>query len=101
MELCKAVKARGQGVLELLVDVFDWLDNHDPQPTAGTVPLCEESQKVKTMKTDTPTLMGPARATNAKNSPVSFYFACAWCLNLIYVNALSNVQRSTGPAEEP
>jgi len=68
-ELRKAVKASEQSALETLVGLFDWLDNLDPQPTAGIVPLCEESQKVEAMKANTP---GPTRAKNAKDSPVSF-----------------------------
>jgi len=68
-ELRKAVKASEQSALETLMELFDWLDNLDPQPTAGIVPLCEESQKVEAMKTNTP---GPTRAKNAKDSPVSF-----------------------------
>ena len=95
-ELCKAVKASEQSALEMLVDFFHWLDNLDPQPTAGIVSLYEQSQKVKTLKTDAPAVMGPTSAKNAKDSPVSFHFAGTWCLNIVYVNALSRVQRTTG-----
>ena len=84
-ELRKAVEAGEQSALEMLVDLFDWLDNLDPQLTAGVVSLCEEPQKVKSMKTDTPALMSPVRVKNAKNSPVSLHLVFTWCLNLIYV----------------
>ena len=90
-ELRKAVKVGEQNALEMLVDLFDWLDNLDPQPTAGIV------QKVKAMKMETPAGMSPASPKTAKNPPVSFHFACTWCLNIIYLNALFNVQRSTRP----
>ena len=96
-DLRESVKAAEQSALEMLVGLFDWLDSLDPQPMAGIVPLSEESQKVEAMKTDTPALIGPARAENAKNSPVSFHFACNRWLDLIYVIVLSDVQRSAGP----
>jgi len=63
------VKAAEQSALEMLVDLFDWLDNLGPQPTARVVPLCEESQKVEAMKTIAPALMGSARTRNARTPP--------------------------------
>ena len=36
-ELLKAVKAGKDDALEMLVDLFDWLDGLEPQPTMKTV----------------------------------------------------------------
>jgi len=48
-DLRKAVKAAEQDALEMLVDLFDWLDGLKPQPTTEIV---EEMQKTKTKITD-------------------------------------------------
>ena len=37
-DLRKAVKAGEENALEMLVDVFDWLDGLEPQPTTGIFP---------------------------------------------------------------
>ena len=47
-KLHKAVKAKEQGALETLVDLFDWLDGLTPQPTTAIVTLYEKSQSKNT-----------------------------------------------------
>ena len=44
-ELLRAVKAGEQSALEMLVDLFDWLDGLEPQPTREIFPLYEEPQR--------------------------------------------------------
>jgi hypothetical protein len=41
-ELLRAVKAGEQSALEMLVDLFDWLDSLEPQPTREIFPLHDE-----------------------------------------------------------
>ena len=45
-ELLRAVKAGEQSALEMLVDLFDWLDGLEPQPTREIFPLYEEPQHI-------------------------------------------------------
>ena len=83
--LCQAVKAGEQSALETLVDLFDWLDGLDSQPTAEIVPLYKERQPFKTMITNTPRPVGPPVglpvAKIAEKPVVSFHFACTYCSN--------------------
>lgn len=46
-ELRKAVKAGEQKALEMLVDLFDWLDGLKPQPTTVILSLYDQSQKIE------------------------------------------------------
>jgi len=94
--LCKAVKAGEQSGLETLVDLFDWLDSLDAQPTAGIVSLYEDRQKDKVMISNTLAPVGPAMADNAENSVVSFHLLAPSARILCSpndVNAFSNFQR--------
>jgi len=45
-ELLRAVNAGEQNALETLVDLFDWLDGLEPQPTREIFPLYEEPQNI-------------------------------------------------------
>ena len=56
--LCKAVKAGEEDALEMLVDLFDWLDGLEPQPTTE---LFDQFRNIKAMIAD----------THAKHSAVS------------------------------
>lgn len=47
------VKAGEQKALEMLVKLFDWLDNLEPQPTKEIVYLYEMSQDIESMITNT------------------------------------------------
>ena len=42
----EAVKASEQDALEMLVDLFDWLDGLEPQPTTMTVSLYEQLHRI-------------------------------------------------------
>ena len=48
--------------LELLVDLFDWLDGCGPQPTTEVVALSETSQAIETKFTNTLTQMDQVAA---------------------------------------
>ena len=61
-DLRNAVKAAEQNALEMLVDLFDWLDSVESQPTAGVV------GKSQSMQTDTRPSM---HRTEARNTTVS------------------------------
>ena len=60
-ELLRAVKAGEQSALEMLVDLFDWLDGLEPQPTKEIFPLYEEPQHIV-----------DAHAPSGQNSEVRF-----------------------------
>ena len=40
------MKASERDTLEMLVDLFDWLDGLEPQPTSGVVSHCEKLQGI-------------------------------------------------------
>ena len=44
-ELYEAVKAGEQDAMEMLVDLFDWLSDLEPQLTMGSVPLYDEGKE--------------------------------------------------------
>jgi hypothetical protein len=46
VEMRKTVKAGEEKALEMLVDLFDWLDGLKQQPTTETVPLCAMSWNI-------------------------------------------------------
>lgn len=46
-EMQKAVKSAEQKSLEVLVDLFDWLDSLEPQPTTEIMTLYEKSQAIE------------------------------------------------------
>jgi hypothetical protein len=43
----KKMKGSEQGALKMLVNLFDWLDNLEPQPTTEIVSLCEQYQNIE------------------------------------------------------
>jgi hypothetical protein len=42
----ETVKAREQDGLEVLVELFDWLDRLEPRPTTKTLPLYKQCQRI-------------------------------------------------------
>ena len=60
--LRKEVKATEQRGLEMLVDLFDWLDGCAPHPTTEIMALYETSQALKTKITNTLAQMDQAAA---------------------------------------
>ena len=65
-ELRETVKHAEQEGLGMLVDLFDWLDGREPQPTAEIVALYERSQAIETNITNTLAQMGQAAAKMAE-----------------------------------
>ena len=65
-EMQKAVKIAEQRALEMLVDLFDWLDGLEPQSTTEIVSLYEKSQAIEVKITNTLAQMDQASAQMAK-----------------------------------
>jgi hypothetical protein len=58
----KAVLTGEEQALEMLVDLFDWLDGLEPQPTTEIVYLYNLSQSIEAMITNTLAQMDQAAA---------------------------------------
>jgi hypothetical protein len=72
----KAVMAGEENGLDMLVDLFDWLDGLEPQPTTEIVSLYDNSRKVKAI--------GQKAAKESKRSNSVRRFTCLrlpWRLN--------------------
>jgi len=82
-EMRNFVKRAEHKALEMLVNLFDWLDGLEPQPTKEIIDLYEKSQVIESKITDTNTQMAQivAKVTEIKEllkefkekSAVSFY----------------------------
>ena len=64
--LRKAVKFAEQNALEMLVDLFDWLNSLEPQSTMGIVSLFENSQAIEAKVTDVLAQMNQVATMEAK-----------------------------------
>ena len=92
-EMQKAVKRAEEMALEMLVDLFDWLDGLEPQPRTEIVTLYEMSQALEAKITNTLAQMDQASAMMAeikkltkelqKKSDVSF--SPFWCVILMLI----------------
>ena len=88
-DLRKVVKAAEQNALEMLVDLFDWLDGLEPHSTTGIVSLYEHSQAIEAKVTDALAQMNQTVTIEAmiekqvemlqRASAVSFFL----CLHLV------------------
>ena len=65
-ETQKEVKNAEQRALEMLVDLFDWLDGLEPQPTTDIVALYRMSRAIESRITNTLTQMDQASTQMAK-----------------------------------
>jgi len=65
-EMHKAVKSAEQRAMEMLVELFDWLDSLEPQSTTEIVALYEKSQAIEVKITDTFAQMDQAAAKMAE-----------------------------------
>ena len=61
-------KTGEQKALEMLVQLFDWLDDCKPQPTTEIVYLYEISQDIEAAITDTLALIDQGSAKNGKEN---------------------------------
>jgi hypothetical protein len=87
-EMSREVQASEEPALEMLVDLFDWLDGLDPQPTTEIVYLYDLSQSIEAMITNTLAQMDQAAAKKGEidnlmtalrdNSYVSFHLTRTW-----------------------
>jgi hypothetical protein len=90
-EMQKAVKRAEENALEMLVDLFDWLDGLEPQPTTEIITLYEKSQAIESMITNTLAQMDQTAAKMAEiqvllnefkeKSAVSFHLPSFWPSN--------------------
>jgi len=99
-ELHKAVKAGEQPALEMLLDLFDWLDGLEPQPTMEVFPLHEEPQNTEGRIADPLAQDNQVAGKRAKNT-VSFHLACSFCLSLMLgerYGRFSNLKRPPRPS---
>jgi hypothetical protein len=92
-DLCRAVKSSEKSALSMLVELFDWLDSLEPQPTMKMFPLRDElPQPVEGIIANAPAPKGQVAANMEKNS-VSLHLADTFCFNspsLNDVNAFSD-----------
>jgi hypothetical protein len=65
-DLQKMVMTAERKALEMLVELFDWLDGLEPQPTTEIVALYEKSQAIEVKITNTLAQMNQAAATMAE-----------------------------------
>ena len=82
-----ALKTGEENALEMLVDLFDWLDGLEPQPTMEIVPPCGMSRKDKVVISENRAPMRKTVAKGAKRSAVrcSTYLHLVWGSNLIII----------------
>ena len=95
VEMRRAVQASEQQALEMLVDLFDWLDGLGPQPTTEIVYLYDLSQSIEALITNTLAQMDQAAAKKVeidklmialKNNSYVSYLPYAYSgLNLVLV----------------
>jgi len=80
-----AVKAGEENALEMLVDLFDWLDGLEPQPTTEIAPLNDKSRNVTVITASTHAPIAQVAPKKAKHSAVSCsaYLHLVWYSNLI------------------
>ena len=85
--LRKSVKAGEEDALEMLVDLFDWLDGLEPQPTTEIVPARGMSRQDGAGAADNRAPMSKTAAKEAKHSAVrcSTYLHLVWGSNLIII----------------
>ena len=83
-EMCKAVKASEQHGLGMLVELFDWLDGLEPQPTTVMPSLHGEPQTVGGKIANAPRPMGQVTANKEKN-PVSLHLGYTLCFKFTLV----------------
>jgi len=76
--LRREVKAGEENAMEVLVDLFDWLDRLEPQSITKIVPLYQEAQNIMSMIADAHAPMDQVVVRKAKDSAVS----CPSCPHL-------------------
>ena len=79
------VKVGEENALEMLVELFDWLDDLEPQPTTEIIPLDDKSWRFGPIIADNRDLMGQTVVQEAKCSGVRYstYLHFPWRSNLI------------------
>ena len=79
------MKVGEENALEMLVELFDWLDDLEPQPTTEIIPLDDKSWRFGPIIADNRDLMGQTVVQEAKCSGVRYstYLHFPWRSNLI------------------
>ena len=100
-DLRKAVKAGEENAIGMLVELFDWLDGLEPQPTMGMVPLHGATQRIEGTIESASGSMGEVAAKKEKKL-VSRHLACisAFTHLLCMMRTLSTTSKRE-PALEP
>ena len=82
-----AVQTGQEDALEMLVDLFDWLDGLEPQPTTNAVPPCGTTHNDKVATAENCAPMGKTAAKETKRSAVrcSSHLHFVWGPNLIII----------------
>ena len=83
-EMCKAVKASEQNGLGMLIELFDWLDGLEPQPTTVMPSIRGELQTAEEKIANAPRPMGQVTANKEKIS-VSLHLGYTLCFQLALV----------------
>jgi hypothetical protein len=78
VDLRKAVEASEQNAMGMAVELFDWLDGLEPQPTVGIFPLRCAPQGIEGVISDAPGSTGQVAANTNTNS-VSLSLAYTFC----------------------
>ncbi len=91
----QSVKLAEENALEMLVELFDWLDGLEPQPTREITTLYEKSQDIESKVTDTLAQMNQAATKMVEikklmedlrnGNAVSFQLPSLWGLNLMLI----------------
>jgi hypothetical protein len=86
------VKRAEQKALEMLVDLFDWLDGLEPQPTTEIVELYEKSQAIESKITNTLAQVHQAAAKMAEiKELMTGSKGNLQCASLLYLHLRSNL----------
>ena len=82
-----AVKVGEENALEMLVELFDWLDGLEPQPAIDILPLYDKSRRSKPIIADYGDLMSQTAVQEANRSGVrcSTFLHLPWRSNLITI----------------
>ena len=80
-----AVKVAEESALEMLVELFDWLDGLEAQPTIDILPLYDKSRRIKPIIADNRDQMvqTPAQEANRSSVRCSTFLYLPWPSNLI------------------
>jgi hypothetical protein len=89
--LRRMVMKAEEKALEMLVDLFDWLDGLEPQPTREIVDLYEKSQEIEAKITNTLAQMDQAAAKMGKIKELMRDFGKKSAVRFLYFISLASI----------